>query len=203
MSGGVFSFTEVTMSEKRTEIMDADHIRRAVTRIAHEICERNKGTQELVLVGLLMRGDVLAKRIAEQIGKIESEAPAVGSLDITFHRDDIDQRADFKPGPKSSHLPFSLDNKRVVIVDDVLYTGRSIRAAMDELIDYGRPSLIQLAVLVDRGHRELPIHADFVGKNVPTARDEKITVALSETDQIDAVYLTKSEGHPDGQEVGQ
>lgn len=173
------------------QIMDADHIRRAVNRMAHEICERHKGVPDLALIGIMTRGDVLAQRIADQIGKIEQATPAVGALDITFHRDDTSTRTDRQPGRRPSHLPFSLENRRIILVDDVLYTGRSIRAAMDELIDYGRPRAIQLAVLVDRGHRELPIHADYVGKNLPTAEKEKVDVLLQECDGREGVFIIK------------
>jgi len=174
---------------KTTQIMDAESIRRAITRIAHEICERNKGVENLVLIGIIQRGDLLATRIAKQIGEIEGTIPPVGALDITFHRDDTGQGGDWQVSKQPSHLPFALDGKRVVLVDDVLYTGRTIRAAMDELNDYGRPQQIQLAVMVDRGHRELPIHADFVGKNVPTSRREKIVVHLQERGDQDAINL--------------
>jgi pyrimidine operon attenuation protein / uracil phosphoribosyltransferase len=173
----------------RTQIMEADQIRRAITRIAHEICERNKGADNLVLIGLIQRGDVLAQRIAEEIQRIEGLKPPLGALDITFHRDDNLQNLKRTAAKRPSHLPFNLEGKLVILVDDVLYTGRSIRAAMDELNDYGRPQAIQLAVLVDRGHRELPIHADFVGKNVPTAQNQKIIVELKERGQTDGIYL--------------
>lgn len=176
-------------ADSTVEILNEDQIRRAITRIAHEISERNQGSREVVLIGILNRGDVLAERIAGQIGKIENFTPPVGALDITFHRDDFSRRSPSPEGPGTSHIPFSLENKRVVLVDDVLYTGRSIRAAMDELLDYGRPCLIQLAVLIDRGHRELPIHADFIGKSVPTSRREEIAVALRERDGRDGVFI--------------
>ncbi|MEW6517354.1 MAG: bifunctional pyr operon transcriptional regulator/uracil phosphoribosyltransferase PyrR [candidate division FCPU426 bacterium] len=180
------------MNPSGTRIMDADAIRRAVTRIAHEILERQKGVEGLVLIGIIQRGDLLARRLAEQIKTIEGAAPPVGALDITFHRDDT-QRVQPSSG-RASHLPFDLNGKRVVLVDDVLYTGRTVRAALDELNDYGRPRQIQLAVLVDRGHRELPIHADFVGKNVPTARREQVAVHLREHgDPEDAIWLLRPE----------
>ncbi len=184
------------MSHPGTRIMDAESIRRAITRIAHEILERQKGVGDLVLIGIIQRGDLLAQRLASQIQAIEGTAPPVGALDITFHRDDTQQVRASAPSPavRASHLPFDLNGKRVVLVDDVLYTGRSVRAALDELNDYGRPQQIQLAVLVDRGHRELPIHADFVGKNVPTARREQVAVHLREHgDPEDAIWLIKPE----------
>jgi pyrimidine operon attenuation protein / uracil phosphoribosyltransferase len=183
------------MSHPGTRIMDAEAIRRAITRIAHEILERQKGVSDLVLIGIIQRGDLLAQRLAAQIAAIEGAAPPVGALDITFHRDDtMSVRGTAQPSVRASHLPFDLNGKRVILVDDVLYTGRSVRAALDELNDYGRPQQIQLAVLVDRGHRELPIHADFVGKNVPTARREQVAVHLREHgDPEDAIWLIKPE----------
>ncbi len=174
---------------KKAQILDGDGIRRALTRIAHEILERNRGLGDLVLVGLLNRGDVLARRLAEAIGTIEGAPPPVGALDITFHRDDSGTRSPGGGPARPSHLPVDLTGKTVVLVDDVLFTGRSIRAAMDELMDYGRPRSIQLAVLVDRGHRELPIHADFVGKNVPTSLKENVAVRLREPDGEEGVYI--------------
>ncbi len=173
------------------QIMDAEAIRRALTRIAHEILERNHGTDRLVLIGIMQRGDILAQRLAELIGQIEGPAPPVGALDITFHRDDAGRASGPEGANRPSHLPFHLEDKHVVLVDDVLYTGRSIRAAMDELIDYGRPRTIQLAVLVDRGHRELPIHADFVGKNVPTSLREQVAVCLQERDGREGAFIQK------------
>jgi pyrimidine operon attenuation protein / uracil phosphoribosyltransferase len=174
---------------KKTQIMDAEAIRRALTRIAHEILERHHGLENLVLIGILQRGDVLARRLAEQLGQIEGVTPPVGSLDITFYRDDTGLRGGLSGGNVPSHLPFNLEGKHVVLVDDVLFTGRSIRAAMDELIDYGRPRSIQLAVLVDRGHRDLPIHADFVGKNVPTSLRENVALVLQERDGQEGVFI--------------
>jgi pyrimidine operon attenuation protein / uracil phosphoribosyltransferase len=184
---------------KKAQIMDAETIRRALTRIAHEILERNKGLGGLVLIGIMKRGDVLAQRLAEQIGQIEGKTPPVGALDITFHRDDADLRRGLSGSNGPSRLPFNLEGKHVVLVDDVLYTGRSIRAAMDELNDYGRPHSIQLAVLVDRGHRELPIHADFVGKNVPTSLRENVAVHLQERDGQDGAFILGAE-EPKGKE---
>lgn len=174
---------------KQNQVMDTEAIRRALTRIAHEILERNKGGENLALIGIMKRGDVLAQRLAEAIQKIEGKLPLVGALDITFYRDDSGQRGAKAGSNRPTHLPFNVDDKKVVLVDDVVFTGRSIRAAMDELIDYGRPQLIQLAVLVDRGHRELPIHADFVGKNLPTSAKEAVEVRLQERDGTEGVWI--------------
>jgi pyrimidine operon attenuation protein/uracil phosphoribosyltransferase len=161
-----------------------------LTRIAHEIIERNKGIEDCVLVGIKTRGIYLARRLAERIHRIEGEQVPVGDLDITLYRDDLTMQTENKePEVKGSSLPVDIANKKVVLVDDVLYTGRTVRAAMDALVDVGRPSQIQLAVLVDRGHRELPIRADFIGKNIPTSRQEKIVVELLETDGSDKVTI--------------
>ncbi|MGH2529009.1 MAG: bifunctional pyr operon transcriptional regulator/uracil phosphoribosyltransferase PyrR [Actinomycetota bacterium] len=169
-------------------LLDAGEIHRAVTRIAHEILERNKGAGGLVLVGISARGDDLARRLADEIERIEGAKPSVGVLDITFYRDDIGMRAE-APEIHETRIDFDITGKSVVLVDDVLFTGRTIRAAMDALVDFGRPTSMLLAVLVDRGHRELPIRADFVGKNVPTRKDESVRVALEEVDGEDAVYV--------------
>src|SRR5947199_352262 len=169
-------------------LLDDGEIRRAVTRIAHEILERNKGADGLVLVGIAARGDDLARRLADEIGRIEAAKVPVGSLDITFYRDDIGMRAE-APEVHETRIEFDITGTVVVLVDDVLFTGRTIRAAMDALVDFGRPDAIQLAVLVDRGHRELPIRADFVGKNVPTRRGEEVRVLLSEVDGEDGVLV--------------
>ncbi|HLB62539.1 MAG TPA: bifunctional pyr operon transcriptional regulator/uracil phosphoribosyltransferase PyrR [Actinomycetota bacterium] len=169
-------------------LMDQAEIRRAVTRIAHEILERNKGAGEIALVGIAARGDDLARRLAEEIARIEGVKVPVGVLDITFYRDDIGLRAE-APEVKETRIGFDVSERTVVLVDDVLFTGRTIRSAMDALMDMGRPSVIQLAVLVDRGHRELPIRADFVGKNVPTQTDDLVGVRLEETDGEDAVVM--------------
>ena len=171
-------------------VMSADDIRRAIVRVAHEIVEQNRGCQDLMLVGMRTRGVPLAQRIAEAIREFEGEEVPVGALDIGLYRDDLPERGvavEIKP----SELPEDIADKRVVLVDDVLYTGRSIRAALDALIDYGRPQRIQLAVLVDRGHRELPIRADFVGKNIPTSRQDEVVVQLDETDGIDQVLVAE------------
>lgn len=177
------------MSEKAL-ILDEQAIRRALTRIAHEIIERNKGVEDSVLIGIKTRGIHLAKRLASRINEIEDKKIPVGELDITLYRDDLTTKTqDNEPLVKGSDIPVSITNKKVILVDDVLFTGRTVRAGMDALMDFGRPSQIQLAVLVDRGHRELPIRADFVGKNIPTASSEKIVVELSEIDNNDQVSI--------------
>jgi len=168
--------------------MEEAEIARATTRIAHQILEKNKGASGLVFVGIAARGDHLACRLAREIGRIEGTEVPVGVLDITFYRDDIGLRSE-APELHETRIGFDITGKTVVLVDDVLYTGRTIRAAMDALVDFGRPDVIQLAVLVDRGHRELPIRADYVGKNVPTRRDEIVRVALNEVDGEDAVIM--------------
>jgi pyrimidine operon attenuation protein/uracil phosphoribosyltransferase len=175
----------VSFAPKAT-VLDAEDVRRAISRLAHEIVERNKGADTLVLVGLLSRGAELASRLATRIGEIEGTKPPTGAVDIGLYRDDIGLRAPQALAPTT--LP-PIDGKVVVLVDDVLYTGRSARAAMDALIDYGRPHAIQFAVLVDRGHRELPIRADYVGKNIPTRRQEEVAVRLAEVDGVDEVLL--------------
>ena len=173
--------------------MDETDIRRATTRIAHEILERNKGARDIVLVGIAARGDDLARRLAAEIRAIEGTEPPVGVLDITFYRDDIGLRAE-APEVHETRIDFGITGCTVVLVDDVLFTGRTIRSAMDALVDFGRPNQIQLAVLVDRGHRELPIRADYVGKNVPTRQDEDVRVLLKEMDGEDAVVVGGSGG---------
>ena len=171
-----------------SKLLDAEDVRRALTRIAHEIIERDKGATDVVLVGIANRGDHLARRLAAEIQRIEGTEVRVGVLDITFYRDDIGLKAE-APEVHETRIPFDISGTTVVLVDDVLFTGRTIRAAMDALMDFGRPRRIQLAVLVDRGHRELPIRADFVGKNVPTRKDEDVRVALRESDGEDAVLV--------------
>ncbi|MBS4023507.1 MAG: bifunctional pyr operon transcriptional regulator/uracil phosphoribosyltransferase PyrR [Dethiobacter sp.] len=168
------------MSIKK-QIMDAEAMRRALTRIAHEIAEKNKGTQRLVLVGIRTRGVPLAERIARNINLVEGTVPPVGFIDITLYRDDLSFLEE-QPKATETKINFPVTGSRVILVDDVLFTGRTIRAAMDALMDLGRPQSIQLAVLIDRGHRELPIRADYVGKNVPTSRRETIDVILEEID---------------------
>ncbi len=177
---------------EKAEIVDADGLRRIVTRIAHEIVERNKGVEDLVLVGIRRRGVPLATRMAEKIKEFEGKAPFEGSLDITLYRDDL-STVSHQPVVGSSEIPVDIANKVIVLVDDVLYTGRTVRAAMDALIDFGRPRSIQLAVVIDRGHRELPIRADFVGKNVPTSSKEVIGVKLAEIDGVDSVVIKEIE----------
>lgn len=170
--------------------MDDEKIRRALTRIAHEIIERNKGIDNIALVGIRRRGVPLAQRLKEKIKEIEGNEVLLGILDITLYRDDLTTLAQ-QPILHKTEVPFDIEGKKVILVDDVLYTGRTVRAALDALIDLGRPEVIQLAVLVDRGHRELPIRADFIGKNVPTSRKELVSVNLQEIDGIDKVYISE------------
>lgn len=174
--------------QEKTRLMDAKAVERALTRIAHEIIEKNKGTQDLVLVGIRRRGVPLALRLAELIERIEGVSVPVGVLDITLYRDDLTTQME-QPVVHQTSLPVGIVDKVVILVDDVLYTGRTARAALDALIDLGRPRMIQLAVLVDRGHRELPIRADYVGKNVPTSRREMISVRMCEIDAADEVVI--------------
>jgi pyrimidine operon attenuation protein/uracil phosphoribosyltransferase len=177
------------MTKRRSaQIMDAKEIDRAITRIAHEIIERNKGCEDLLIVGIRTRGEHLAKRVRDRIQQIEGGEVAMGILDITLYRDDLSSVAT-QPIVRKTELPKSVVEKTVVLVDDVLYTGRTVRAAMDEIIDFGRPKAIQLAVLIDRGHRELPIRPDYVGKNVPTSSREIISVCLQEQDGKDTVAV--------------
>jgi pyrimidine operon attenuation protein / uracil phosphoribosyltransferase len=171
-------------------VMDAERISRALTRIAHEILERNRDLSNVALVGVRSRGVPIAQRLARDIDAATSESIGVGSLDITLYRDDL-MRSAVGPQPlvRKTEIPFSIDDRTIILVDDVLYTGRTTRAALDALIDFGRPKAIQLVVLVDRGHRELPIKADYVGKNVPTSRHESVQVRLREIDGVDEVLL--------------
>ena len=183
-------------------IMTADEIRRATVRLSHEIVEKQAGTAGLVLVGIQRRGVPLAHRVAAAIAEHEGVEIPVGALDITFYRDDLSLVAQ-QPLVKGTDLPFDLNESTIVLVDDVLYTGRTIRAAMDALVDFGRPQAIRLAVLVDRGHRELPIRADHVGKNVPTSREEVVRVHLEEIDGEDAVLIDRvAESEPAVAPVG-
>ncbi len=163
------------------KIMDSEAIRRAVFRMAHEILEKNKGSQALCLVGIRTRGAVLAQRLAQAIKGIEGVEIPVGILDITLYRDDL-TLIDVQPVVRETRIGFDIQDKKIVLIDDVLFTGRTIRAALNALADFGRPSVVQLAVLVDRGHRELPIRADFVGKNIPTSRSQNVQVVFRETD---------------------
>jgi pyrimidine operon attenuation protein/uracil phosphoribosyltransferase len=179
--------------QEKTQLMDEQALQRALTRIAHEIIERNKGIDDLVLVGIRSRGIPLAERLARAIERIEGRAVLVGTLDITLHRDDLD-RLQERVTVHPTELPVSIVDKIVVLVDDVLFTGRTVRAALDALIELGRPRLIQLAVLVDRGHRELPIRADYVGRNVPTSRREQIAVRIKEIDGSDEVVILEQSG---------
>ncbi len=170
------------------KVMDADEMRRALTRIAHEILERNRGADRLALVGIVTRGAPLAERLAQLIEVIEGKAPPIGKLDVALYRDDYRDRQT-PVGP--SVIPFDVTDKRIVLVDEVIFTGRTVRAAITELVDLGRPASIQLAALVDRGHRELPIRPDYVGKNLPTAIIEHVVVHLHEMDGEDAVWIEK------------
>ncbi|EGW38302.1 bifunctional pyr operon transcriptional regulator/uracil phosphoribosyltransferase PyrR [Desulfosporosinus sp. OT] len=176
----------------KSKILDADGIRRAITRIAHEIVEKNKGTDRLVLVGIRRRGVPLAERIRQYIEKLEGVQVPLGILDITLYRDDL-STIDIHPVVHETDIPVSIEGKSVILVDDVLYTGRTARAALDATMDLGRPARIQLAVLVDRGHRELPIRADYVGKNLPTSRREIVAVRLQEVDKEEDVLLLEHE----------
>jgi pyrimidine operon attenuation protein / uracil phosphoribosyltransferase len=177
------------MSQKAL-VLDEQAISRALTRIAHQIIEKNKGIEECVLVGIRTRGIHIARRLASKIEEIEGSPIGVGELDITLYRDDLTKKTENQePLVKGSDIPFDINEKKVILVDDVLYTGRTVRAGLDALIDLGRPAAIQLAVLVDRGHRELPIRADYVGKNIPTSSSEKIVVELAEVDKLDQVSI--------------
>jgi pyrimidine operon attenuation protein/uracil phosphoribosyltransferase len=170
------------------QILDAEGVRRALTRIAHEILERHGGTADLVLVGMRSRGVPIARRLADLISRFEGTTVDVGELDVTMFRDDLEIRGT-RPSIQPSSIPRDLTDARVVLVDDVLYTGRTVRAALDALMSFGRASQVQLAVVVDRGHRELPVRADYVGKNLPTSRDESVEVRLVEVDGLDEVVL--------------
>src|SRR5574341_2377003 len=197
MVRGFFYALNVMAAElnEKAQILDQAGIQRAVTRIAHEIVERNKGTNDLVLIGLRSRGVDLARRIAQELKIIDGADIPVGTLDVTLYRDDLG-RVGLQPVVRKTEISFAINEKRVVLVDDVLYTGRTIRAALDSLIDLGRPRAIQLAVLVDRGHRELPVRADYVGKNVPTSKGEQVRVELVEVDGVDRVIIRNGAGQP-------
>jgi pyrimidine operon attenuation protein / uracil phosphoribosyltransferase len=183
MEGG----EKMALTHKAT-VMDEKSIKQALRRIAHEIIERNKGIENVVLVGVRKRGVPLASRLQEYLNEFEGTAIPLGILDITLYRDDLSQRQD-QPQVHTTDVPFDINGKNVIVVDDVLYTGRTIRAALDALIDLGRPATIQLAVLIDRGHRELPIRADYVGKNVPTSHSEQVEVKVKEDDGLDRVDI--------------
>jgi pyrimidine operon attenuation protein / uracil phosphoribosyltransferase len=190
-SGEAFSqedWMDESLLREKAQIVDAEGLRRALTRISHEIVEKNHGTADVVLVGIRRRGVPLARRIREKVKEFEGVELPLGILDITLYRDDLKEVGD-QPLVSATEIPFSLTDKVVVLVDDVLYTGRTVRAALDALIDVGRPRSIQLAVLVDRGHRELPIRADYVGKNVPTSRKEIIAVKVTEQDGADGISI--------------
>lgn len=177
-----------------TELLDSTSLNRALTRIAHEIIERNKGIDECILVGIKTRGAFLARRLAERIEKIEGKPIRTGELDITLYRDDLStKQVNDEAQVQQVDIDYVVDDQKIVLVDDVLYTGRTVRAALDAVMDLGRPSQIQLAVLIDRGHRELPIRADYVGKNIPTASHERIVVNLVEVDNEDIVTIHKED----------
>lgn len=184
MKGGGIGLSE----NLKSKILDADGIRRALTRISHEIIEKNKGTDDLVLIGIRTRGVPLAERIREKIAEFEGVTLPLGIVDITLYRDDL-TTIDVQPVVHETNVPFSIQGKTVIMVDDVLYTGRTARAALDATMDLGRPARIQLAVLIDRGHRELPIRADYVGKNLPTSRREIVSVRLNDVDGAEEVLL--------------
>ncbi|MCP3676482.1 MAG: bifunctional pyr operon transcriptional regulator/uracil phosphoribosyltransferase PyrR [Deltaproteobacteria bacterium] len=174
-------------------ILDARGVERIISRIAHEIVERNRGARHLVILGIPTRGVDLARRLASRIAEIEGVAVPVGAIDATLYRDDIALK-EKQPFLKQMEIPIPIDEKKVILVDDVLFTGRTIRAAMNALMDYGRPKLVQLAVLIDRGHKELPIRADYIGKNIPTSVDEDVKVFLKETDRVSRVEVISVKG---------
>lgn len=176
----------------KAQILDERGMQRTIVRIAHEIIEKNEGAEHIVLIGIIRRGETLAHRLADAIESIEGVRPKIGSLDISFYRDDVTRQ--IAPVLHATHIPFEIDNATVVLVDDVLYTGRTIRSALNALMDYGRPRVVQLAVMVDRGHRELPIRADYVGKNVPSSREEDVRVHVLELDGDNSVSIWGHEG---------
>ncbi|MBI4810306.1 MAG: bifunctional pyr operon transcriptional regulator/uracil phosphoribosyltransferase PyrR [Ignavibacteriales bacterium] len=177
---------------QKSRIIDEKGFERTLARLAHEILERNKGADNIALVGIRTRGEFLTKRLAKIIQEIEHKEMQMGFLDITLYRDDLREKP-YQPILKGTEISFDVSGKDIILIDDVLFTGRTVRAALDELVDLGRPDSIQLAVLVDRGHRELPIRADFVGKNIPTSMEEKVKVMMKELDSEDGVYLVKTE----------
>lgn len=176
-----------SLTGRAWEVLDSLDFKRALVRMAHEIIEANRGTEGLVLVGVHRRGVPLADRIGARIAEFEGSPPPVGAVDVSFYRDDVEIRQ--PPAIAPTDFPFDVTDKIVVLVDDVLYTGRTVRAAIDALMDFGRPRLVRLAVLVDRGHRELPIRADFIGKNIPTSRSQQVQVHVAETDGVDSVVV--------------
>lgn len=180
--------TDRSLDSER-QIMSSEDVTRALARVSHEILERNRGTQDLVLVGIHTRGVILARRLAQNILQFECSQVPVAELDISLYRDDLQQRT--RPLVRPTSFPVDIQDKKVVLVDDVLYTGRTIRAALDALNDFGRPRQVQLAILLDRGHRELPIRADYVGKNIPTSLDEQVKVRLTEVDGVDEVAIIR------------
>ena len=180
------------MTNQRTELVDSSGISNLIKRISHEILESSIDIKNLVIIGIKSRGDLIAKRISSEINKISNNKLPIGTIDVTFHRDDFRTNLG-SPKVGISDIKFDIDGKDIILIDDVLYTGRTIRAAMDEIFSYGRPNSIRLAVLVDRGHRELPIKADFVGKNIPTHEGEHVNVTLEEVDGLDSVYLISGE----------
>ncbi len=188
-SGKVF-FLEAWLARKN--VLTKEEIDRAVTRMSHEILEKNKGSEDLVIIGVRTRGYALAERIAQAINRIDSVSLPVGALDITLYRDDLSMVSE-QPIMHKTEIDFDIEGKTVILVDDVLYTGRTIRCALDALVDFGRPKTIQLAILVDRGHRELPIRADYVGKNLPTSQNELVQLNLEEIDKEDSVFIEEAE----------
>ncbi|HKN49328.1 MAG TPA: bifunctional pyr operon transcriptional regulator/uracil phosphoribosyltransferase PyrR [Actinomycetota bacterium] len=189
-TSGAHSGAPSATSPVKAVVLESSDIARAMKRMAHEILERNHGADGLVLAGIRRRGVPLAERLGDEIERIEGVRPPVGALDVSFYRDDIEIRQPADVGQTA--LPFDVVGKIVVLVDDVLYTGRTVRAAIDALVDFGRPRAVQLAVLIDRGHRELPIRADYIGKNLPTSSREAVEVRLAETDGADSVVITEA-----------
>jgi pyrimidine operon attenuation protein / uracil phosphoribosyltransferase len=194
-TGGFLFYERCNMI--KTKVLDTDGLRRTINRLSHEVVEKNKGVQDVVLVGIRTRGEFLAHRVANKIKEIEGKDVQVGVLDITLYRDDLHGRLD-QPELKSTEILFDIRGKVIVLIDDVFFTGRTIRSALNALMDLGRPAMIQLLVLVDRGHRELPIKADYVGKNIPTSREQKVKVAMTESDDEDAIYLIESDQKENG-----
>jgi pyrimidine operon attenuation protein / uracil phosphoribosyltransferase len=178
--------------QDKAKILDKEAIERTLMRIAHEILEKNKGAQDLCIIGIRTRGAILAQRLNKCLEKIEGRALSLGVLDITLYRDDL-TLIDTSPVVRQTDIPFDISDKKVILVDDVLYTGRTVRAGLDAIMDFGRPQSIQLVVLIDRGHREMPVRADYVGKNIPTAKNEIVEVRLEESDGKDEVVIVQKE----------